>query len=215
MTVRRSEERRAGFTVIEVMMAITVLAIGAVGLMGLVRATVQGNVQGRRITTATQVARTWTERLRTDSIGWTTNAAGGLANTCWLSNAPAAVVGQASNWFVPQVAGPGCVNVGGLPAGSELGVDPGAGWTGADAQNAGGIGLQARYCTLVRLTWVIPNEMIRADVRTWWDDTGQAQIAANCGLGNEPDVVADLDGPLEDTPLRSIETSTLLRWRQQ
>ncbi len=215
MTPARRAAARRGFTIIEVMMAITVLAIGAVGLMGLVQATVRGNQQGRRITTATQVSRTWMERVRTDTVGWTTNAPGGPATTCYLSQAPAGLVGASSGWFVPQPAGANCVNVGGLPGAAELGISAGAAWTGADAVNSAGIGNQARYCTLLRVTWVVANEMLRVDVRTWWDDSSEAQLAPNCGLGNEADVVAELDGPIEDTTLRSVETSTLVRWRQQ
>ncbi|MEO0321363.1 MAG: prepilin-type N-terminal cleavage/methylation domain-containing protein [Myxococcota bacterium] len=213
--LRSASARRGGFTIIEVMMAITVLAIGAVGLMGLVQATVRGNQQGRRITTATQVARTWLERVRTDTIGWTTNTPGGTATTCYLQNAPAVAVGASSGWFVPQPGGANCVDVGGLPAASEVGIAAGAAWTGADAVNSSGIGNQARYCTLLRVTWVVAGEMLRADVRTWWDDSSEAQLAPNCGLGNEADIVAELDGPIEDTTLRSVETSTLVRWRQQ
>jgi prepilin-type N-terminal cleavage/methylation domain-containing protein len=70
---RRSQKDR-GYTAIEVLMAMSVFAIGAAGIIGMQRASIQGNFDARRLDLANSLAREWVERLRRDAMLWTTAA---------------------------------------------------------------------------------------------------------------------------------------------
>lgn len=59
-----------GYTVIEVMMALAVLAVGATGVIALQKVALIGNANARLGDGARQVASTWVERLKADAIQW-------------------------------------------------------------------------------------------------------------------------------------------------
>lgn len=59
-----------GYTFMEVMMALGVLAVGATGIVAMEKAAVVGNASARSIATATAIANRWAERLRVDSMLW-------------------------------------------------------------------------------------------------------------------------------------------------
>lgn len=59
-----------GYTVIEVMMALAVLAVGATGVIALQKVALIGNTNARIGDAARQVASTWAERLKSDAIQW-------------------------------------------------------------------------------------------------------------------------------------------------
>lgn len=59
-----------GYTVIEVMMALAVLAVGATGVIALQKVALIGNTNARLGDGARQVASTWAERLKSDAIQW-------------------------------------------------------------------------------------------------------------------------------------------------
>jgi len=70
----RSQERRArGYTAVEVMMALGLLAVGAAGIIAIERGALVGSAQSRDVDVANQVAMVWIERLRTDATTWTRN----------------------------------------------------------------------------------------------------------------------------------------------
>ena len=89
---RRSVRRRAGYTLIEVMMALGVLTAGAVGLMAMTQASTRGNMEAREMTVATQLTQRWMERLRRDAMNWTASSRTlnplQLANTTYLRTVP-------------------------------------------------------------------------------------------------------------------------------
>ena len=74
--------KQAGFTLIEIFIAILLLTIGLLGTAALTTGVVRGNVQSRNLTTATAIAQTCFEENR--RVGYTnagTVPAGG-ANNC-------------------------------------------------------------------------------------------------------------------------------------
>src|ERR1044071_583160 len=74
--------KQAGFTLIEIFIAILLLTIGLLGTAALTTGVVRGNVQSRNLTTATAIAHTCFEENR--RVGYTnagTVPAGG-ANNC-------------------------------------------------------------------------------------------------------------------------------------
>jgi prepilin-type N-terminal cleavage/methylation domain-containing protein len=148
--------RRAnGYTVIEVMIALTLLAIGTTGIIAMQKVTTIANRDAKNLVIATQVARTWVERLRADAVQWNHPSPLGntsdLSDTKWLNNVD-------GKWFRPAD------DLLGSPSADALGNDV------RDTNLA-----QAEFCTNVRLTWLygpppaVPGPyLIRAEVRVYW-----------------------------------------------
>lgn len=142
---------RRGYTMIEVMMSLGVLALGATGIIALQKVTLAGNIQAKHLATANAIAMTWAERLRADAVQWNTPGAGGDINdTTWVKLA----VTQANNWVVP----PEVPNVG-SPRATILGQDI---YTTGPTQ---------AFCTHVRLAQLYPN-LVRAEIRVFWSKDG-------------------------------------------
>jgi prepilin-type N-terminal cleavage/methylation domain-containing protein len=205
--MRRASHRRAGFTLLEVMIAVGLMTVGALAIMAMQQASTRGNIEARQIGTATEITSRWVERLRRDALGWnrigTSAAELGPAGT--LSQM-AAVGGTATTtgWFRAPAPALGQV------------IGPGFDWTGRPviaAANAADI----RYCTYVRLTWVRTGVLMRADVLTWWHRRGAGgdpsisnPAAFTCLTTDPATVTADIDSV--ETVLKSVRGSTLLRW---
>ena len=196
---RRSRRSRAGYTIIEVMMALGVLTAGSVAILGMIQVTTRGNLEARQMTTANQVAQLWLERLRRDALAWTTtpisptdpaqvNAT--VANTTFLRHAPSP--GTPSEWFVPEPDLPG----------ETANFD----FYGNDLAP----GQTPHYCTNVRFAWVFPGRALRADVRVWWARrTNDSSTDANLH-GCPPGL--DLNALTNNPDVRMVYASTILRY---
>lgn len=68
--------RQSGYTLVEVMMALTILAIGAAGLFSLQSVAIQGNTEAANLSAASNIARGWIDHIKTDALSW--NSAGPL-----------------------------------------------------------------------------------------------------------------------------------------
>lgn len=164
MSARCRLPRRRGYTMIEIMVALAMLGIGAVGLAAIQKTTIIGNSTARNLVTANAVASTWVERLRTDALIWNT---GLLSSTLWLN----AATPDLGNWAAPAlVAGRGS------PRADIMGADLFDG----DPQIQG-------FCTQLRLTQLYPT-MVRAEIRVFWDKQGAPVSCAgsNADIEKEP-----------------------------
>lgn len=190
-----SRRKTDGYTLVEVMMALAVLATGAVGILGIHQAVMRGNYEARQVATATNIASTWIERLQRDAVGWsrggpsiTFSPATDLLQTRWLRSVPAR--DAAPTWFVPAAAGDQRATF------DHFGRDTAA----TD---------EMRYCTNVRLQWVYFGQAMRADVRVWWTRrTPSAQVGglAGCNGGN----LETLHTRRRDVGF--VNASTVIRW---
>jgi prepilin-type N-terminal cleavage/methylation domain-containing protein len=168
MTKRRTSQR--GYTAVEVMMSMTVLLIGSIGVMAMQRAAVQGNADARELDVANSIARGWVERLQRDATLWTQST---VAQTP-PPNLPAAVLVNENitgQWFLPQSRL--------VPAGAQNDVEsPAFDILGQDEDSLGAAGI--RYCTNIRLTpLTLDQTLIRAEVRVFWPRNLTAAPAAN------------------------------------
>ena len=195
--MRRSQKQR-GFTLIEVMMGLAVLTVGALGLMAMQQATIRGNMTARELTMATQATQLWVERIHRDALAWNaSNAVTGLASTTYLSALPPA---GGTDWFTPP---PG-----------PLGESPALDYFGREVPLA-----QGRYCTHLRMVWLDPGRLARVDVRTWWHKRGDGTnvpddtLFPNCGNGTEAAVTAELETALAPK-ISAVYASTLVRWQR-
>ncbi len=168
-TPRRAARTRRtrGYTAVEVLMAMTLFAIGASGVIGMQRVTIQGGEDARRADMANNIANEWLGRLQRDSSFWTTPSSDtpttiNLAtNTKWLGQITACA-GVFCNPPMPTAA----TGVEGhSPAFDGFGRDLPLGTT------------EARYCVQYRLTWIAPpgvaprlslTSLMRAEVRVYW-----------------------------------------------
>jgi prepilin-type N-terminal cleavage/methylation domain-containing protein len=196
------KRKQRGYTMIEVLMSLSVMTVGAMGVMALQKATKRGNLEARQMTVATNVARQWIERLRRDSLNWTAGAGSGatvdLTRSLYIKETP--TDGTASGWMTPIP-----------PAGS--GESYAFDHFGNDTLNGSGNTLTAMYCVNVNYQWVFPGQAIRADVRVWWYRQSESQNSEivdrteyeNCAVGSEASIT-------DDQRIRFVQASTVLRW---
>ena len=169
-----------GFTAVEVLMAMTLFAVGAAGVIGMQRVTIQGGEDARRFDMATNIANEWIARLQKDASFWRTQPdltlpdTMGFNNTTWLKN-----VDACGNKFctIPMPSGP--TIEGFSPAFDIFGRDLPSGTT------------DAYYCVQYRLTWIAapgvapynrplkPYSIMRAEVRVYWNRIEKAPLG-NC-----------------------------------
>jgi prepilin-type N-terminal cleavage/methylation domain-containing protein len=198
MRVRvRHAHRRAGYTLIEVMMAIAVMTAGAVAIMAMHQATTHGNFEARRRTTATELCATWIERLHRDAMQWNVGGPGipfsplHLSRTQYLRTVTAP--GALPRWQVPMPR---------VGSGESFAFDH---W-GRDTF----VRENMVFCTNLRLAWVYVGQAIRADVRIWWPRTGESARTADlqgCAAGTDPET---LTARLRD--IHFAYATTVLRW---
>jgi len=94
----RSARSQRGYTAVEVMLAMTVLLITSAGVMSMQKASIQGNLDARKLDVANSIARIWLDRLATDAQTWNPNGSG-LTQTSWLGTA----VGNGATYSTPAV----------------------------------------------------------------------------------------------------------------
>jgi len=152
---RRARPQVRAYTVIEVLMAMTVLAIGGAGVITMQKTSVSGNVEARKADIANSIGRMWIERLRQDAMGWTTPTA---TNSASYLNGNVGT-GPAPAWFVPATT----VSPGDGTATMSAGFD-----ILSRDQPVGSIA-DANFCVNIALTWLDSTaDMMRADVRVLW-----------------------------------------------
>lgn len=169
----RSRARLHGYTLVEVIAALGVLAVGATGVIALQKVTGLGNASARNLSTAKNICASWAERLKLDALQW--SAASEFGDTYWLKNA-ALPPGQ---WIAPaEVAGFGS------PDADILGADIYPNDPSAPA-----------FCTQMRLVTLPKNpRAVRAEIRVFWERRG-AQIECNVApdfVSNHPERYASV-----------------------
>jgi len=171
-----------GVTVVEVMMALSVFAIGTSGVFAMQKVTVVANQNARNIEIANEVARTWLERLRGDALLWNYPSSLNqfqvdITDTQWINGNVQAF--GSSTWFRPNLPG---ANIYGVH--DSLGRDDPA---PASINNG-------PFCVQIRLTWIHPNTSVRAEVLVYWLRQG----ITNKGLTATPAAV--LCGATSNSP---------------
>lgn len=166
---RRSLRHRSGatrgYTAVEVLMAITVMAVGSAAVISMQKASMQGNLDARKTDVANSIARLWVERIKRDAMQWTqpgpsfpVAAPGNLATAALLKFGT-----DNGNWFLPNQY-----------IGSAPPMSPGFDILGRDlalgdlTPKASPFVAGAQFCANVRMTWLTTNELVRVDVRVLW-----------------------------------------------
>jgi len=197
---RRSRSR--GYTVVEVLSAMTLFAIGASGVIAMQRVTIQGGDDARRMDVATNIANEWAFRLQRDSAYWTkpnnTDTSSNLNETQWLNNVTSAASKAPTKWLEASQA----LGSQGMSGDFDL--------YGEDRSPTDGDHI---FCVQYRLQWIISQgaaapfnaeAAMRADVRVFWARLDQAPILKCEGTIPDPDATTKLN-------YHFVYTSTVLR----
>ncbi|HEX3595769.1 MAG TPA: prepilin-type N-terminal cleavage/methylation domain-containing protein [Polyangiaceae bacterium] len=174
MNASRVRQRaKRGYTIVELVMSLAVLAIGASGVIAMQKVALSSNRHAKDLAVAARVGEAWADQLAMDGSTWTLTQAGAstLASTTWLSLADPS---QTVNWFVPAYSalrnfGPG-FDVLGAP------LDPS---TSASL---------IRYCTHLRFAFLHNatggSGVVRAQIRVFWpaDNVAGMPAAARANL---------------------------------
>ena len=163
----RAGHTRAGYTMVEVMMGLAILAVGATGIISLQQFAVTGSQNSRAAVTAANVASTWVERLRTEAIDWNNPDNSDLST---MAGTYLKVLIQPTN--VPNTAVGKWVN---LPDNAQTVLGENASAAVPD---------DAAFCTHFRGTWLGPagtTDTLRVELRTFWAKSGRS-VDAECAL---------------------------------
>jgi prepilin-type N-terminal cleavage/methylation domain-containing protein len=194
-------KRTHGFTLIEVMLSLAVMSIGAAAMFALQGLVARSNLYSKQITVATQIAEVVVERLKIDAMNWTaagseTSPATALSNTVYLAD-----IGSNANTWIPLDTNNGFSHSSAFTALSEN-IAPADLSTRAD---------EIAYCAAIKLAWAVTGDSIRADVRVWWQRGSMPGGMEQFGLCD-----ANLDsldpGGANEENYHAIYMSTVLRW---
>lgn len=196
-TVARRRRGRAGFNLIEVMMAVAILAVGATGILGLQTAAIRGNQEANEYATATRTVEFWLDRYRMDALGWRTGGAGTLPSPVLLANTELLRVIPAvggTGWIEPTITSPTFAAASRMSFNGNPLPPPGA--------------PTPIFCTQANLRWVYDATAIRVDVRTLWRRRGYTSTATALVC---PATAAAVDR----VNYHMVQASTLVRWNPQ
>ncbi len=193
MKASRKKARRAGYTLIEVMMAIAIITASSVALIGLQEIVVRGNMDARQTSTATNIARTTIGLLRVDAVNWssaTTSATVTLGPNArgFLRDAPVAATAAGGPWG---------------PFGATVNAPEHA----YDYQGRPTIvAANMFYCVETRYAWIYQGSLLRVDLRVWWvRPSSVVNAAIYAGCPTQPLVLNTAD-------LHSLQATTTLRY---
>ena len=172
--------RRRGFSLVELMITVSVATMGFVALLTLQTSTLRGMANTRHLIQATNLAENFIEQLRLEFMAWTDNPGQGLSNTerfPHLAGLPEEATSAAGAMSIGAGAGnaPGWVNAGGTTAedrrvsvvGDASKFDFNRG-SRAAMLSPGNEEVEQPYCMHYRLTWLIPGRAIRTEVEVSW-----------------------------------------------
>lgn len=167
LRARRRSRSPDGFTLIEVMVSLGIMMIGAMAVIALQTQQIRVNGYARQVTTATQIAQIWIERLKQDGSTWTQVASPTgapdddtvLASTQYLKSITTQDLSHPT-YVTPPGATNAPVSCGFDYRGNDTDI------TIIEPPN------NPFYCAAYRLQWVYYGEAMRADVRVWWPKAG-------------------------------------------
>jgi prepilin-type N-terminal cleavage/methylation domain-containing protein len=192
-------KKREGFTLIEVMVSLGIMTVGAMAVLALQQQIIRGNVHARQLTTATQIAANVVERLKMDATNWTAPGVPGATNYL-LGVVPGAIGAFSTIPFITRSAG-------GITRFQSNAFD----YYGDDLDTSAGSPANLFYCASDRLSFVYDNNrIIRADVRVWWAREGQASIRSDFPVCADDNIRLNPGGNAIDN-YHVIYLSTVLR----
>ncbi len=203
MSARRHDRCSAGFTILEVLIGTLILGIGLIGILGMQTSASVANRHSYSMRAATELASTTLERLKRDAIRWTSDPSS-LSSTSWLRNG--LMAGSEGNWVQPPLP---IDATGGQPTYNDLAL-PRATGVMVPTDQESFAQRNSRFCIQYRLTWIIQNELARADVRVHWPRTrvGDRLQAGTCGT------IPGLTAAQLQNEFFTVRVTGMARWNQ-
>jgi prepilin-type N-terminal cleavage/methylation domain-containing protein len=178
--------RQKGFSLVELMMVLVITTIGFLAMINMQVGTLHAVNDTRAMMEAVNLAEHFIESLKSEAIAWNAPAQSTLLQG-----------GMQSNFPHLRYVGPATTNGGSgwLEAYRGSGTDRRVSSLGnnEDGWDDGIVlemktSLNRRYCVHYRMTWLVPDYLIRADVRVLWLKD-EASININnyqsCGVGTQ------------------------------
>ncbi|MFO0617736.1 MAG: hypothetical protein U0414_34400 [Polyangiaceae bacterium] len=191
---RARRRAKRGYTIVEVMMALCVLAVGGMGIVALQKFAAIGAVSSRSMTSASDVANSWVEFLQAEATKWNRPDNSDIVEAPLLNLALSN--GNVGNWTT-------------IPTNVAFGTpDGGATRVFGDNKPTPDI----HFCSQIRATWLgakdqpatqagqalaisaKPSDVVRVEVRTWYAKTGRP-INAECAVWTAAAVTNMLNTP--------------------
>lgn len=167
----------------EVLIVIVITTVGFLSLINLQIGTLHAVGTTKNMMQAVNMAEHFIETLKSEAVEWNADATMMMAapnsfpNLRFVGNP---VAGGSSGWIRGYLS---------------LNTDKRVGPLGNNAVVDGGIANEIRpdrerkFCLHYRLTWVVPNYLIRADVRAMWlRDNANIVLYQDCPIGMEADL---------------------------
>ncbi len=196
-STRRRRANQHGFTLIEVMVSLGVMTVGAMAMISLQQHTIRSNSHARQLAIATHIAQQWIERLKQDAHTW--NVAGDNDATVQAAMNRTRYLGvvtteardrfQSPEWFETEPFVSNVYDYRGLPLPHE-----------------GGFADRVFFCTSYRTNWVYFGRALRADVRVWWPREHTAGDTSAI-----PNWCEDGDGTVDPDDHHIVQLSTVVR----
>jgi len=150
----------AGFTMVELLMSIVVFLTAGLGLLAFQEALMRSNTSANDVTAATYIGEFWLERGRVESLLWNIDSRDLVATRTPLLAAVGTNVSEpdySTGWLVLPVMG--AAFDAGSPLNRYLETWPGPAGASRDF---------AEFCVQYRATVLLPNEILRLEVRVLW-----------------------------------------------
>jgi Tfp pilus assembly protein PilE len=186
----------AGFTVVEMMVVVLITVLGFLALFHLQSGVMKATTNSWNLIAATHLAEHFLETVRLESVEWNNDTTQGVGQAQFHYLNPLAATNTSTPWMRAYISGTGT----GFQMSNQAGKLIGAGReydtgvvaefpsTGANARNQ-------RFCVQYRLTWLVANFLVRAEVRVMWPrDDSRAALFDTC-----PDGSGTLTG-IQDDP---------------
>ena len=165
---------RSGLTLVEVIVALGILSVGIVAIYGMQMISLRGNMEAQDMTSASHLAESWLENMRLDGVEWNHSQPDDLGDTLYLNQ----IKTNPNVWIVANDGKP--FNRMGQP------IDP------DDESLPDYFKDNGKYCIHYRLDWVLPNSLMRADVRVLWPRQSADQTYySSCGSSAPEEMAAD------------------------
>jgi prepilin-type N-terminal cleavage/methylation domain-containing protein len=170
-----------GFTLVELMAVIAITVIGFLAVLHLQQSVIRASSNVWNMLGASQFANHILQTIRMESVEWYNDSGtgeGGALNPRFrfLRHAGAPAVGATSGWRTPDFfdGAPAFAMVNQI--GRTVAYDAGALQAVRPDRNQ-------RYCARYRLTWLVPNVLIRAEARILWTrDDAPAGLYDDCNV---------------------------------
>jgi len=187
--------RRAdrGFSLAEVLVVLTLTTIGFIAIINLQIGTLEAVATARNVTEATNLAEHVIELIRSEAIEWTADGDTVNSQFTYLSVAGNPAAGGGSGWELATLS-PSMNDrrVGSLGDAFLGGIDGITTGSNEGILNEFPADRNKRFCVFFRLSWIIPDYLLRADVRVLWMRGRQTQTEyADCSPADPRDMFDD------------------------